>query len=218
MGLMDDMKAAASQAMSQVKADVGAARAADQPEAYVPTDRPIMEIVSHIEGKNAKVRLYPDRLEWERPRGLSAGKLTAGVLTGGASLLVTGVKGGGDEVDMVWLKHVTNVGSRKDGLLYYAVDVQASSGAAINTVSFRVNRDEAAQFRAAIMNAVAALEAQASQPTQVFVQAPVTAPTQPTPTSPDAMAQLRQLGELRDAGILTDAEFETKKADILSRM
>ncbi len=34
----------------------------------------------------------------------------------------------------------------------------------------------------------------------------------------DHMAKLRQLGELRDAGILTEPEFESKKADILSRM
>ena len=30
--------------------------------------------------------------------------------------------------------------------------------------------------------------------------------------------QLRKLGELRDAGILTDEEFETKKAQLLARM
>ncbi|WP_442934915.1 SHOCT domain-containing protein [Micromonospora sp. CPCC 205558] len=34
----------------------------------------------------------------------------------------------------------------------------------------------------------------------------------------DPIAQLRQLGELRDAGILTDVEFTTKKAEILSRL
>ena len=31
------------------------------------------------------------------------------------------------------------------------------------------------------------------------------------------MEQLRKLGELRDAGILTDEEFAAKKADIVSR-
>jgi hypothetical protein len=29
--------------------------------------------------------------------------------------------------------------------------------------------------------------------------------------------QLRKLGELRDAGVLTDEEFETKKAQLLGR-
>ena len=45
------------------------------------------------------------------------------------------------------------------------------------------------------------------------------APTQLTETSPpDAFVQLQKLGELRDAGVLTDEEFNTKKAEILSRI
>lgn len=48
-------------------------------------------------------------------------------------------------------------------------------------------------------------------------------PPQPAPAPPpppvadmnESLAQLKQLGELRDAGILTDEEFETKKAKIL---
>ena len=35
---------------------------------------------------------------------------------------------------------------------------------------------------------------------------------------PDVMDQLRKLGELRDAGILTAEEFEAKKAELLARM
>ena len=31
----------------------------------------------------------------------------------------------------------------------------------------------------------------------------------------DKLAQLKQLGELRDAGVLTDAEFENQKGKIL---
>jgi hypothetical protein len=36
--------------------------------------------------------------------------------------------------------------------------------------------------------------------------------------SPGALEQLRQLGELRVAGVLTDAEFEAKKAELLRRI
>ena len=32
----------------------------------------------------------------------------------------------------------------------------------------------------------------------------------------DKLAQLKQLGELREAGVLTDAEFGAQKAQILS--
>jgi hypothetical protein len=41
---------------------------------------------------------------------------------------------------------------------------------------------------------------------------------QPAPGGPDIPDQIRKLGELRDAGVLTDEEFESKKAELLSRM
>jgi hypothetical protein len=44
------------------------------------------------------------------------------------------------------------------------------------------------------------------------------AQTAPAAAAPDPMEQLRKLGALRDAGVLTDTEFETKKADLLSRL
>jgi hypothetical protein len=34
----------------------------------------------------------------------------------------------------------------------------------------------------------------------------------------DAGAQLAQLGQLRDAGVLTEDEFNTKKAELLARL
>jgi hypothetical protein len=36
--------------------------------------------------------------------------------------------------------------------------------------------------------------------------------------SPDALRQLRELGDLRAAGVLTDAEFEAKKTELLRRI
>lgn len=44
------------------------------------------------------------------------------------------------------------------------------------------------------------------------------AATPPMTTAPDAIEQLTKLGQLRDAGILTEDEFAQKKADILARM
>jgi hypothetical protein len=43
------------------------------------------------------------------------------------------------------------------------------------------------------------------------------APHQSTHT-PDPIEQLRKLGELRDAGVVTPEEFETKKRDLLGRI
>ncbi|WP_313624248.1 SHOCT domain-containing protein [Microbacterium sp.] len=231
MGLFDKVKDAASQAaqagIDKARAAVpGGAPAAAPVASAAPAEpamtttaepRPIIELESHIDGRNAKVRLWADRLEWERPRGVSGGKITAGVLTGGVSLLATGVKGGKDEHDMVLLKHVTNVTSRKDGLKYYAVDVQTSAGAAVNTITFRVSRDEAAQFRSAILGAMQEQEAKASAPVVVQAAAPIAAPA-PAAAAPDLTAQLQQLAALREAGVLTEEEFAAKKADILARI
>jgi len=46
--------------------------------------------------------------------------------------------------------------------------------------------------------------------------APTSTPS--APAQPDVMSQLRQLGELRDAGVVTQAEFDSKKAELLSRL
>ena len=40
----------------------------------------------------------------------------------------------------------------------------------------------------------------------------------PKPTVDDPMQQIRRLGELHDAGLITSEEFETKKAELISRI
>ncbi|MEZ5994591.1 MAG: SHOCT domain-containing protein [Hyphomonadaceae bacterium] len=64
-------------------------------------------------------------------------------------------------------------------------------------------------------------------PAQAYTPAPQPAPApQPTPAPQPApannsaaiMEQIKQLGGLRDAGVLTPEEFETKKAELLSRI
>lgn len=53
--------------------------------------------------------------------------------------------------------------------------------------------------------------AQEPQPQQQYAEpAPAAAPQK------DNLAQLKELGELRDSGVLTDAEFEAQKAKILA--
>jgi hypothetical protein len=44
------------------------------------------------------------------------------------------------------------------------------------------------------------------------------APQAPEAPTTDLADQLRKLGELRDAGVLTSEEFDAKKADLLGRM
>ena len=58
-------------------------------------DVPIMQLKSHIGGKNADVTIWPDRIEWTQESGKvrAVGRWTAATATFGASLLKTGVKG-----------------------------------------------------------------------------------------------------------------------------
>jgi len=66
-----------------------------------------------------------------------------------------------------------------------------------------------------MMEANARKRASWSAPQAAPAPAPAHAPTAPAPGVPE---QLAQLAELRDKGVITAAEFETKKAQLLERM
>lgn len=44
------------------------------------------------------------------------------------------------------------------------------------------------------------------------------APAAPAPAAPDVLDQIAKLSSLKDAGVLTEEEFQTKKADLLDRL
>ena len=55
------------------------------------------------------------------------------------------------------------------------------------------------------------------EPAPAPAYAPPPPPPAPAPApAPDTLTQLKQLGELRSQGVLTDAEFEQQKAKILN--
>jgi len=58
-------------------------------------------------------------------------------------------------------------------------------------------------------------EQQYAQQQQQQYAAPPPAPA-PAPAAPDPIAQLKDLAELKNQGILTEAEFEAQKAKILA--
>ena len=43
-------------------------------------------------------------------------------------------------------------------------------------------------------------------------------PATETTTPPDPIDQIRRLGDLRAAGLISDTEYETKRADLLNRI
>lgn len=179
------------------------------------TDNPLYQFTSHIAGKNAKVSIYVDRVEWERPRGVSGAKVTAGIMTFGASMLVTGAKNGKGGSEMIPVKSISSVTVSRDGMMNSKVSVITSG----NTVDFRVSHSEAKTVKDTltqlIMGGHPAQQQRAAAPA-----APPAAPA-PAPTAApaaDIAAQLQQLASLRDAGVLTEEEFTTKKMEMLSRM
>ncbi len=79
-------------------------------------------------------------------------------------------------------------------------------------VSGRVSRRQQGRW-AAKEDAAAAEAAPAPAPAPAPAQYQEAPPA--APSTDDKLAQLKQLGELRDAGVLTDAEFEAQKGKIL---
>lgn len=176
------------------------------------TEAALLTFTSHIAGKNAKVEIWNDRVEWELPRGVSAGKMWAGLATGGASLLVTGVKNGRAGTEMIPIKNISSVLTKRDGFRNSIVSVVTTG----NTIDFRVAHSEAANVKALLQQLILGRPQAATTPVST---APAAAPA-PAPAAPqvDVAAQLQQLDSLRQQGILTQDEFDAKKAEVLARI
>ncbi len=174
---------------------------------------PLLQFKSHVDGKNADVSVYVDRIEWAKEGALgTGGKLALGAMTGGLSLLKTGMKGRQQGSEMIPLKSISSVTTEKDGMRFTRVRVICSG----NTIDFRVGHDEAARVKGLINSLVLG-----SHPAQQTATAPPPPPPPPPPTqaaAPDVAQQIRKLGELKDAGLVTEEEFAAAKADLLRRL
>lgn len=207
----------AMQRLSDVGKDVTAGArtvmgvARDENTSYLTTEgdqTPLYEIMASNEGKNARVCLWSDRLEWEKARGISGAKVIAGLATGGVSLVATGIRGGKDAFDMLPLSAITSLSLRKDGMNHQMVVVQTAGG----VIEFRVSRANAADFRLAV---ISQMQASAANPAKVEIQNQGPPQAQAIPSF-DLADQIQKLASLRDAGILTEDEFQAKKTQLLN--
>lgn len=172
-------------------------------------DRPLLQFDSHVAGKNAQVRVFPDRVEWGKTGWMGTGaKAALGVATGGMSLLATGVRGQKQE-DMILIRSISSVSSKKSGLTKHEVNVATSTG----VIGFRCTGKEAEDFKRLLLQLVA----DGGRPAAP-APAPLAPPVPAAPAGPDVMGQLQQLAALKDAGVLSEAEFQAKKAELLSRL
>lgn len=170
------------------------------------SEQPLLEVVSHIAGKNAKVRVYNDRVEWERTKRVSAAKITTGVFTAGMSLAATGLhtrKGAGTEV--IPISAITSIATKRDTMLNDVVSVITSG----NTIDMRCHRAEAQSLKSIVQRLMLERDRPAAQPSSPAPAAP------PAATAPDLTAKLSQLAALHDQGILSDEEFASAKAKAL---
>ena len=92
------------------------------------------------------------------------------------------------------------------GLMRGVARVAVVSGTA-TAVSNRVSRRQAGRWSAQE-------EQQYAQQQQQYAPPPAPAPA--AAAAPDTLTQLKELGELKAQGILTEAEFEAQKAKILA--
>jgi hypothetical protein len=100
------------------------------------------------------------------------------------------------------------------GLLKTAATVAVAS-----SVHGRIQRRQQARWAAQDQAAAAPPPPHPAQPQQAHAQpAPPPTPAAPAPPADtgDRLAHLKQLGELLQAGVLTQAEFEQEKARILN--
>lgn len=108
----------------------------------------LLEFTSHINGKNAKVQVFPDRVEWSKA-GLSGGKLLAGAATMGLSMLATGVRN--KDTEMIPVRAITSVTTKK-GMANTTVSVIAAG----NSIDFKISHSEAARLKSTLLQLMAA--------------------------------------------------------------
>ena len=217
---LDGIGDAAKQSLSDVGGNVTASirtslgLARDENTSFLKTssdpDAPLYEVVASNEGKNAKVTLWSDRIEWEKGRGISASKVLLGISTLGKSLALTGIRGNKDGFATLPISAISGISLRKDGLNHQIVSVATAAG----SIDFRLSRQNAADFRVAI---VTQMQKAAESDRRPEVSREESTLTSVIP-SHDLIEQLEKLAALRDRGIISDEEFQIKKTQILDRL
>lgn len=167
---------------------------------------PLLEFTSHIGGKNAHVRLYPDRLDWSRKGWLSTGaKAGLAVATAGLSYVATGLRGK-QEGESVPIRSISHVGRKNSGF-QDKVTITTAGG----DLEMRVSRSEADLLVRELNSLINGTHPALQEPK---TPVPTTPPAAASPGE-DPMAKVRQLAELHAQGILTDDEFAAAKMKAL---
>lgn len=167
---------------------------------------PVLEFTSHIAGKNAKVRVYRDRIEWSRKGWIGAKtRHITGAATFGMSYLVTGTKTV-DDGEVIPIRTISSITSKR-GMLNTLLTFITTG----NTLEMNVSHKEAA----AVKDLVQTLMLNPDAPVAPTVLPSAEAPAPATAAEPDVAAELQKFAALRDQGIITADDFEAKKRQLL---
>lgn len=101
------------------------------------------------------------------------------------------------DTEVTPMRSVSSVQAKKDGLMWTKVSIFASG----NTIDFRFGHDEAQKFKDAIQ--------------KLLLDPAVAGGGAAGSPEPDSLDQLKKLAELRDAGVVSDEEFQAKKKQLL---
>jgi hypothetical protein len=102
------------------------------------------------------------------------------------------------DAEVIPLRSATSVQAKKDGLMFTRVTVYTGG----NNIDFRIRHEDAQQFR--------------DEVTKLLLQDPTSSVPKPVEFQPDPLDQLKKLAELKDAGVVSEAEFEAKKKQLLT--
>lgn len=186
---------------------------------------------SHVTGldgvgvPNATVTIYDDFIEYSQPKSVSGGKVAAAVMTGGLSLVAGGVKNNksGGTISLP-IRQISSVTTRNDGLRYTIMSVRTFGG----VITMRSGKDEITRARRVLSRLVSENKGHRqnqSQTQQVVVNvaapAVIAQSAEPHPSAssePSIADQLIQLKSLFDAGVLTQDEYDTKRAALVAKL
>lgn len=201
-GWKDKIQQAAQQATQQVKRDTGASAASGSAAPAAARETAWKARGANVTAAEAAAGLLWHGMSHEAGRNahvrLFSDRIEREKPRGRLS-----VSNAAQDHEVIPIRSVTSVNIKKDGLKLSKVTVKSGGG----EIPFRFRHQDAQSFRSAIMPLVIA----AGHPPSQAVPAASAA-------EPDVADQIRKLAELRDAGIVSEEEFQTKKAELLKRM
>lgn len=174
------------------------------------------DITNAVESLPRTMRLFARREIKKLPSALWEGelveKLAQGKYNGNEGLLVLSNR------RLIFLEQGVFRSRIEDFPIEKISSVQSGTGMMFGELTIFVSGNKAEISRVMPKEHAATLAETLRGKLQTPTSTPATSAPPAAPAEPDVMEQLKKLGELRDAGVLNDTEFETKKAELLKRL